>query len=98
MLKLTNKKQDIIINILKINFYCAIFYWIISFKDHHWQGLDEENATPFEKLFNRFYFSLMITSTVGIVSGTPKSMVCKTVVMIQVILIMSQVLQFVSSE
>ncbi|VVU94625.1 hypothetical protein CPAV1605_350 [seawater metagenome] len=97
MLHLTSKKQRIIFNVLKINLYCTIVYWLISFDDDHWEGLDEVGATRFEKFFNRFYFSLMITSTVGVVSGVPKSMLCRSIVMIQVLLVMSQVIQFAAA-
>lgn len=81
-----------IIVVLLLNIIFAIIYLIFCNEPEDWKGLDDDEEPLMMKLFNRFYYSMTTTSAVGYGDISPKSIKCRTIVMIHFIFIMINVL------
>lgn len=91
---LTSKKIKILKLLFISNLIFAFLYWILCNDDYHFNGdLDKKDETQFGKFFNRFYYSINVTSTLGM-TNSPASKTCKFLVMIQICLIVIEVFYF----
>ena len=80
--------------ILITNLVLAFLYWILCNDNSHFDGnMDDENETQLGKLYNRFYFSVNVTSTLGM-TNTPKSKMCKLLVIIQITVLILNIFDF----
>ena len=75
-----------------------IIYCIFAWNTNEWNGIEEEDETFTEKVVNRFYFTLSTSTTVGFGNISPKSIKCKLIVSIQMIIILSEVLLAIISK
>ena len=75
-----------------INIIFAIIYLVFCNKPEDWNGMDDEKDTLQVKLFKRIYFSMTTLSTVGYGDISPKSIKARTLVMIQFIFVLFEIL------
>jgi len=77
--------------LLKLTHHLLIFFivlilftFILTIFDHtHWNGIDEQtDKNIWSKFLDRFYFSSNTISSVGYGDISPKSNICKTVIII----------------
>lgn len=84
------KNFSIIIGILIV---FAVIYTIACPTTDHWKGLNNINdATLFDKFFNRLYFSLTTMTTIGYGDITPDSKTARSIVLLQMFTIILKLL------
>ena len=67
-----------------INIIYSLVYVVFCYDSDHWYGMDiDKESTLWDKLFNRFYFSIVTLSTVGYGDITPRTKTARMLVMIQ---------------
>ena len=88
--------MDTIFLELLILIYTFLFFFIVycifAWNTNEWNGIEQEDNTITEKVVNRFYFTLSTSTTVGFGNISPKTIKCKLLVSIQMIVILSEVL------
>lgn len=84
-----------LIMLLLINVIFTFIFLIFCNDSEDWNGMDQPDDSLFTKLFNRFYFSLTGLTTIGYGDISPKSMKARSIVMIQLIFVLMEILAFV---
>ena len=83
-----NKNIQKIIMFITLNILISIIY--LFFPDSAFNGLKMNNVdTALNKWFERFYFSVVSSTTLGYGDITPNTMAIKTIVIIQVLITFS---------
>tara|TARA_B100000902_G_scaffold398154_1_gene463982 strand:- start:1366 stop:1656 length:291 start_codon:yes stop_codon:yes gene_type:complete len=81
------KKTSYNLLILLVSF--TILFTIFGYHSDDWNGIDEENdKTLTEKLFNRFYFSIISASTIGLGDISPRTLQLKIIMIIYAFLVL----------
>jgi hypothetical protein len=80
--------------ILVITIFVFFFtYFFVCNETRHWNGItDKEDTTKIDKIVNRIYFTLSTATTVGFGHISPKTILCKIIVSVQLIVILLEVL------
>ena len=78
------------INKIYIAFIIILIFTVIyAFFDHnHWNGIEKEDDRGFKRLFNRLYYSMVSWSTVGYGDITPKTVITRTIFIVQVVILL----------
>ena len=77
--------------LISINIVFAFIYLFCN-KPEDWNGMDDENDSFMVKLFKRLYFSMTTFSTVGYGDISPASIRARSIVMIQFVFILFELL------
>tara|TARA_Y100000768_G_C23934663_1_gene661930 strand:+ start:1005 stop:1304 length:300 start_codon:yes stop_codon:yes gene_type:complete len=76
-MKLTKGAKDILKisgNVLALSLTFTILFTVLGYDTNDWNGIDEEeDMTLCQKIFNRFYFSIISVSTIGFGDISPKT-------------------------
>ena len=76
-MKLTKGREKILKisgNILVLSLTFTVIFTFIGYNTADWNGIAEhEDITLSQKVFNRFYFSIISLSTIGFVDISPKT-------------------------
>tara|TARA_B110000211_G_C14052307_1_gene541770 strand:- start:1234 stop:1578 length:345 start_codon:yes stop_codon:yes gene_type:complete len=83
------------IMLVLINVIFTFIYLIFCNDPEDWNGMDQPDDSLFTKIFNRFYFSLTGLTTIGYGDISPKSTKARSIVMIQLIFVLMEILAFV---
>jgi hypothetical protein len=79
------------IMLITINIVFAFIYLFCN-QPEDWNGMDDENDSFAVKLFKRLYFSMTTFSTVGYGDISPASIRARSIVMIQFVFILFELL------
>tara|TARA_Y100000994_G_C15563465_1_gene389315 strand:- start:342 stop:632 length:291 start_codon:yes stop_codon:yes gene_type:complete len=94
-MKLNNKLVTLLKNILVIVSSFTILFTIFGYESKDWNGIEEEkDKTLLQKVFNRFYFSIVSFSTVGLGDISPKTTILRSIMIIYTILVIVPIYDF----
>lgn len=89
-------KMGVVFDLIVINLIFTLIYMSLCYDSSHWEfssrNLGDETFS--QKLFNRFYFSMNIYSTIGIGGPLPVSYTCKFLYMFQIVVMLLSISQF----
>tara|TARA_B110000908_G_C10234295_1_gene442403 strand:- start:112 stop:459 length:348 start_codon:yes stop_codon:yes gene_type:complete len=91
--KIFKKMVFPIVMLIILNLFFSLIY-VITCNDHEdWNGIEEEDDdTILSKLFNRFYFAMTTSTTVGYGDISPKSTKARCIVMTHFLFILMNAL------
>tara|TARA_Y100000996_G_scaffold381896_1_gene336734 strand:+ start:298 stop:588 length:291 start_codon:yes stop_codon:yes gene_type:complete len=94
-MKLNNKLVTLLKNILVIVSSFTILFTIFGYESKDWNGIEEEkDKTLLQKLFNRFYFSMVSFSTIGLGDISPKTIILRSIMIIYMIFVTIPIYDF----
>ena len=94
-MKLNNKLVTLLKNILLIVSSFTILFTIFGYESKDWNGIEEEkDKTLLQKLFNRFYFSMVSFSTIGLGDISPKTIIIRSIMIIYMIFVTVPIYDF----
>ena len=80
---MNNKTKTFLTKIIKITFFFTLLFTIFGYETNEWNGIKEnEDKTLLQKLFNRYYFTIVSFSTVGFGDITPNTFTLKMLMII----------------
>ena len=94
-MKLNNKLTTLLKNILVTVVSFTILFTIFGYESKDWNGIEEEkDKTLLQKLFNRFYFSMVSFSTIGLGDISPKTIIIRSIMIIYMIFVTIPIYDF----
>tara|TARA_B100000427_G_C14979354_1_gene364613 strand:+ start:28 stop:318 length:291 start_codon:yes stop_codon:yes gene_type:complete len=94
-MKLNNKLTTLLKNILVTVLSFTILFTIFGYESKDWNGIEEEkDKTLLQKLFNRFYFSMVSFSTIGLGDISPKTIKLRSIMIIYMIFVTVPIYDF----
>lgn len=82
--------------IFLVNIVYSVVYLTFCYDDKHWTGMSESDTTPlFDKLFNRLYFSVVTFSSVGYGDITPVTQTARSLVMVQILFNINNIVRLI---
>ena len=78
--------------LMLLNIVFAFIYIIFCNSPDDWNGMDDDKDTFMVKLFKRLYFSMTTISTVGFGDISPKSIKARSIVMLQFVFVILELL------
>tara|TARA_B100000902_G_C27264747_1_gene892859 strand:+ start:1260 stop:1550 length:291 start_codon:yes stop_codon:yes gene_type:complete len=94
-MKLNNKLTTLLKNILVTVLSFTILFTIFGYESKDWNGIEEEkDKTLLQKLFNRFYFSMVSFSTIGLGDISPKTIILRSIMIIYMIFVTVPIYDF----
>ncbi len=94
-MKLNNKLTTLLKNILVTVLSFTILFTIFGYESRDWNGIEEEkDKTLLQKLFNRFYFSMVSFSTIGLGDISPKTIILRSIMIIYMIFVTVPIYDF----
>ena len=89
-------KMGIVFDLIIINIIFTLIYMTLCYDSKHWEfsSRNPGDDTFSQKLFNRFFFSINIYSTIGVGGPLPVTYTCKVIYMFQVIIMLLSISQF----
>lgn len=94
-MKLNNKLTTLLKNILVTVVSFTILFTIFGYESKDWNGIEEEkDKTLLQKLFNRFYFSMVSFSTIGLGDISPKTIIIRSIMIIYMIFVTVPIYDF----
>jgi len=80
---MNNKTKTFLTKIIKITVFFTLLFTIFGYNTNDWNGIKEnEDETLIQKLFNRYYFSMISLTTVGFGDITPNTFTLKMIMII----------------
>ena len=94
-MKLSNKLITFLRNIIILTTIITILFTIFGYESKDWNGIEEKNdKTLLQKLFNRFYFSIISLSTIGFGDISPKTNKLRFIMTIYAIIVIIPIYHF----
>ena len=94
-MKLNNKLTTLLKNILVTVLSFTVLFTIFGYESKDWNGIEEEkDKTLLQKLFNRFYFSMVSFSTIGLGDISPKTIILRSIMIIYMIFVTVPIYDF----
>ncbi len=93
---MNNKTQKLLISLIKITFFFTLLFTIFGYETNDWNGIkEEEDKTLLQKLFNRYYFTMISFTTIGFGDITPNTIRLKMLMIIYSFIILIPIYELI---